>query len=247
MRKPLRNCQLDFALLDIFFCYIISAKVTVIVCIGKALDGSICNLGNLADDCLNFPGLHALTVDFHHPVLAVDVDDISVFVPPPQVAGPDHGFMSVRRKMGILYLDLCGFFRHSDVSGHKVPCHTDFTLVSLLTVFIQQIDGAPFHRPPDGRIMIGFIDWKSRNSRTGFGHSVEIVNRIIPGSYIGYPFRTCRYQAQGIASRFEQLQNAGRHKQLGDVHPVDERRQGQGISNHFPGNDRHAGTCAQGV
>ena len=205
-------------------------------------DSGITDPPDPAHGGFDFPGFHAVSVDFDHRIQAPGNHDVSIRQPPAHIAGMEY---AVPKHPG-------RFFRHMNVAPEERIVETDFPLLPFgyfLSVFIQQPDPDIFeYRLSDGRDVIPPVYFKLCHMEPGLAHSVVVDQ---PYSFKPDAVRSlasCNqcFQACGRAFGHDAENGGG---QESEVHPVTVELfiQADRIPCAFGGKDHQVHPGIQGI
>ena len=210
----------------------------------KALYRGVLDAFCLTQNILDFPRLYTMTVDIYHPVLTVDIDDISVRQSSRQIPCPNHILMSVLLKKRIFNLCLRGLFRLTDILGKEISCHTQFSFITRLTVLIQDIGFHTLQRFAQRCVVISLVNFKGSED-IGFRHSVRIEQAVSVRSDLTHRFGTDTDSLQRISLLTEQFYQLRLHICMGYPVPVNKISRLDRVKPYILGNQNTACSAAQ--
>ena len=188
---------------------------------------------------LNFAGLHALPIHLDHPVLAVDVLQVSVRQSPCQVAG-------VKKALSIDLAEcpLRGL-RKVQIAEENIACYANLAFLIGHSHVTQQDDLKPVHRRANGGILIGFVYLENRDGQGDFAHAVDVVQLVGVSLYHAHPFAAGEHIPQTIGTVFEVLQQLRADKNAADLMVSNIVRDPADILSLLIGQNVHRGAHGQ--
>ena len=186
---------------------IISHKVNLAVLVLKVLKSRVVNTVCLLDNRFNLAGLNALTVDFYHPVLAIEVDNIAVLALFDNIACFKQLCKAVLLHKGIINKGFSGLIWQAYIAVGKDTCKAELSFVSFVSVFIENICAYITDRLTNRSVFVRLVYLKRENSACGFGLSVHYINIKFIAGGIGYSLASCKDSAQAIALLLKYLKH----------------------------------------
>ena len=124
----------------------------------EVLDRAVENTVGVLDDSFDLPRLDALTVDLYHPVLAVEIDKISVLALFADVAGSKQFFEAIPFNKGIVYKGLFCQLWQIQIARGKMTRKAHLAFVGFLIVFIQKVSPDISDGPAYRGVVVFFVD-----------------------------------------------------------------------------------------
>ena len=176
IRHLFPQSSLDFLHRHRRFGNVIGHQIGLPIVILKALHHGIGNLLHPGNHRFDLLGFHPLAVDFHHPVLPVEIDDVPVFILFDHVAGVQPGSAIAHALKGPGRL-----LRQVPIASAHQADEAQlswFPVRHLLSVFIQDKGFQIIGRLSDGGVSIFSVYRKQGDWATGFAQAVGIEDLI---------------------------------------------------------------------
>ena len=180
----------------------------------EGLNGSVCHAVDFLQQVFDLLRLDALTIDLDHPVHAVEIDEVAVFVKNTDIAGmekdgavrlPDKGSRSC--------------FGHVQISVGKMPLQTDFSLRALwdrIPVLVQQADCHSLQGFSDGGVVVLFVDTEGTDAAQRLAQAIGIADFKILAVNTAEPLTADKHALHSPASLVEPEQ-LGRNERGTDL------------------------------
>ena len=243
-RQLLRDGFPEIVRLDRLVLYVIGNKIHLSVLVLEVLDRRVVDAVALLDDGFDLARLNALTVDFHHPVLAVEVDDIAVLRSADDIAGPEQLGIAVLFGKGVVDKGFGGLLRQMEIAVGKNAGKAQLAFLGFVAVFVQNMRAYIAERLADRRIIIGLVDLEGEHRRSGLCLTVKDVQFIFVAVGIGNALAAGGDYFQAVALLLEYLEHFGADKGAVDLIVLDKIRQQHRIAHclvgHQVGSQRRA-------
>ena len=185
----------------------VAADICLTVIVGESLDNSGFYALDLAELNLDLTHLNALTVDLHHPVLAVDINHAAVGQALADIARMQQALVGFVHRIGVLGKHLGGKLGEIDIAARHCARNAQLAFFavgnnSALVVEQQRLKAA--QRSADRSIVISLVELESHGNTEQLAESVGVFNARVRAVYA----------ADTLAARIDELERAFSHGKL---------------------------------
>ena len=198
--------------------------------VGEVLHRGVPDAGKPAHRGLYLPGFHALTVDFDHPVLAVDVDQVSIRQQSAQVAGMNQRVKAIDVPEGIGRERMGGLLGQVQIAVSSMSGQADFTFIASFPGIVQQVELQVVNGLSNRGIVISPVHHKASRQAGCFRHAIGVHQRKAFRGNLGHSFARGYDKPQTASLLSEIPKHLGRDEEHRNVICVDKIRQAKRIA-----------------
>ena len=161
----------------------------------------------LLDYSFDLTRLNALTVDFYHPVLAVEENNVAILAHFNDIACLEELFKSVLLLKRVINKGFCGLLGQTNISVGKDTCNAELAFVRLFPVFVENMRADAADRLTDRCVIIRLVDLKMKYRACGLCLSVHNINFKFIAADVGNTLAAGQNSAQTISLLLKHLEH----------------------------------------
>ena len=230
-----RDAGLDIIPVNIFVGSVIGGKINLSVGVLMVSYRRLAHTLHCADDCLGLAGLDPLAVDLYHPVAAVEIDYITVFVPADDVAGMQKRIIAVAFLEGVGNKGLGVLLGKPEIARGKMPRKAKLALLGLSALLVKYICEHRLDRSADRGVLVFPVDTEIGGRTAGFGLAVGADDVIVLRISVCDSLAAHQQAFQLCAAAVEEAQHLGAYEGVGNAVFLEALRQHEGVSDDLKG------------